>query len=81
MSQKTVKDLIEYLQTLPEETIIYTLKKETGRDYHSDYTVWDSNITFEEYSDQFQFVDWEQDTFIKDDDPKKHTKCLYIGED
>lgn len=70
----TVKQLIEALQKLPEDTIVKVL----------DGNSWvDIDIRYFENGDLccdgIDYCDFSQNKFVKEDDPRKQQKFLFIG--
>lgn len=78
----TVAELIKYLETLPPDTIVETLKECDSRYYYSTHVkVVDLELPDENgWSDNIEFIDFTNNQFVEFDDMYCTKTYLRIGE-
>lgn len=78
----TVKDLKEWLNRFPDDTIVNVLKQEPSEVYESygDTAFEDIILDSSDSGDGWEFIDFADNKFVKEDAPFYGKKYLHLGE-
>jgi hypothetical protein len=75
MTEYTVKDLIEWLQTQDQGAIVQVLKREDGRDWQGDIV---KTVNFS--PDLADYTDLRGNQFVSPNEPHFNRRTLILGE-
>lgn len=76
MRSMNVKQMIEWLQTQPQDAIVEVVCTDTGNGYHQDTSV--STRKFDP-TEHVELYDWTGNKYVEPGDPHYNKKVLTLG--